>query len=273
MFSENFYEAFRNFQYDYIFFDAIFLCVWLFTLIYFKKWSALAAGLGFGIIIYFIDSVWWWNSSAGPNYPPGTMIREYWIGGVQMPHPLGDDFLLKFGADFMMTISYAMFTFGWLWIVFENYTKKNPKEILLFSFLYLGSWLATPFLSFLIPWDDTPVYTVRHMDTQFLVWIVNVIVGYVILTIIYGTNILKKKNPKIIPYVLATGIAASFCMEFPLLIFGIRPSGIFFLLFELGFLFNQGAPYLYIMYDILFPFLGKKLRRSEKVAKIREITM
>ena len=133
MIFEDFTNAARNFQYDYIYIDAIFLSVWIIILVKNRKWAALKAGSITGILIYIIDAVWWWNTPAGSNYPEGTYIREYRIGGVQMPHPLGDYFWLKSGCDFMMTFSYAMFAFCWLWIIFENIDTSEKKEIIFYT--------------------------------------------------------------------------------------------------------------------------------------------
>jgi hypothetical protein len=250
---QDFTEAWRRFEYDYIFIDGVFFLVWLGLLIKKKKWNPIKFGVITAIIVYFIDAVFWWNLPANANYPPETTIREYWIGGVKVPKTLGEYFLPKAGADFMMCISYSMFIFPWLWIVFENFVKKNAKEILIFTSLFFTSWFLTPFLSFWLPINNTLVETVRHMDTQMIVWIVNVIIGYTILCLIYGTNKFGKKNLKYIAYVFIIGCLGSFFMEFPLFITGIRPTGIDFLIFEIFILFNQGAPYLFIAYDIVLP--------------------
>ena len=118
--------------------------------------------------------------------------------------------------------------------------------------------LSTPFISLLLPIDDRLVETVRHMDTQMAVWIINVIVGYIILSILYGTDKFNSKAPKIIGYVFIVGCLQSFFMEFPLFISSIRPTGILFLIYEIFFLVNQGAPYLYILWDKVIPKLAKK---------------
>ncbi|MHA1147314.1 MAG: hypothetical protein ACTSR8_03625 [Promethearchaeota archaeon] len=258
MILEQFNNAVRTFQYDYIYIDAICLTIWVSYLIYTKKWAALKAGIFFGMCVYFIDAIWWWNTPAGANYPEGTYIREYIIGGVELPHPLGKYFWLKFGADFMMTISYGMFAFAWFWIIFENFSEPDKKEIVISTCLYFGSWLIIPFISLLLPIDDRLVETVRHMDTQMFIWIVNVIVGYFVLSIIYGTDKFNSKNPKIICYVFIIGCLQSFFMEFPLFISGIRPTRILFLIYEIFFLVNQGAPYLYILWDKILPKLARK---------------
>lgn len=259
---ESFNQARRIFDYDYIFFDSFFLTIWIAILVKYKKWNPLKFGIFTGFIIYFIDSIVWFNLPAGNNYLAGTFIREYSIGGVYMPRPLGDYFWAKFGADFMMTFSYSMFAFGWLWIMFENFFKKNLKEILQFTLIYFISWMLIPLFSLIIPLNDIQVDTVRYMDTQMIAWSINLIVGYLFLSLIYGTNKFGSKKPKTILYVFVVGCVGAFFMEFPLLIFGIRPTGVFFLLYEVLFMLNQGAPYLYVLYDKILPWLFMKIRKN-----------
>jgi len=268
---ESFNQAIREFEYDYIFIDSVFLAIWIAILIKYKKWKPIKFGIFTGFILYFIDCIVWFNVSAGSNYPSGTFLREYRIGGVYMPRPLGYYFWIKFGADFMMTFSYAMFAFGWLWIMFENFVKRNSKEILMFTIVFFTSWLLIPFLSFGIPLNDTLVESVRYMDTQMVVWMVNFLVGYLILYLIYGTNKFGSKNPKIVLYVFIVGCIGAFFMEFPLLISGIRPTGILYLSYSTILMFNQGAPYLYIAYDKVLPWVIAKIKK--KAPKEIEITI
>jgi len=259
---ETFTQAIREFEYDYIFVDSIFLTIWIAVLIKYKKWKPLKFGIFTGLILYFIDCIAWFNLPAGPNYPTGTYIREYWIGGIYMPRPLGDFFWVKFGADFMMTFSYAMFAFGWLWIMFENFFKRNLKEIMVFTLLFFTFWMLTPLFSLLIPLNDTPVRSIRYMDTQMVAWSINLLIGYIFLSLIYGTNKFRSRKPKTILYVFLVGCVGAFFMEFPLLIFGIRPTGVLYLLYNVLFMFNQGAPYLYVVHDKILPWLFVKIKKS-----------
>lgn len=272
---ELFIEPTRYFQYDYIFFDVIFLVIWLSFLIKNKKWKALSFGIFCAFCVYIIDAVWWWNTRIN-----GTYIREYFIGGIEMPRPLAEYFWTKFNCDFMMCISYSIFAFPWMWIIFEKinkkvskeiFTKEDRKEIYLYTGLYFGSWMLIPAFSIFVPLNDSIVYTVRHMQTQLVAWIVNVFVGYLILAILYGTNIIKRKRPRIIGYVFLVGSAESFFMEFPLFIYRIRPTGPIFLIYEIIFLVNQGAPYLFITYDLVLPNLSKGIKRLKiKQSKINK---
>ncbi len=261
-------NAVRFFQYDYIYFDAIFLAGWILWLIYNKRFSALKVGIVFGLIIYVIDAVVWWNLPAGSDYPAGTFIREYWIGPNQVPHQGGDLLLLKAGADFMMTISYGIFAFTWVWILFQYWKGQfSKKKTLLATVYWTAAWVLTPWLSTWISWNDVVVHSVRHMESQFVTWIVNPILGYVFLTIVARSGKFGAKEPwQKIGYIFLMGMFVAFMMEFPLDIAGIRPINVPFLIYETIFLFNQGAPYLWVMSERIFPFLTQpwKARKTPK---------
>jgi len=239
MLLESFSDPSRVFQYDYIYVDATLLLIWIFFLLWNKKHKALLFGLVIAPIIYFIDAQIWWNTLT----EGGVFIREYWIGGVQITHPLGEYFLLKFGADFMMTISYALFTFSWIWIMFENVRKTNWREVIKYTSLFFVLWILTPALSILISLNDTLVQAVRHMDSQMLFWIINVLIGYSLLLIVYRHNL------KLVVKVFLIGLVGALIMEIPLYLFDIRPTSIYFVLFEAVFLLNQGVPYLFLFWD------------------------
>jgi hypothetical protein len=256
-FPQEFFQARRIFQYDYIYFDAFFLLVWLFILFKNREYKPLLFGFVIAPVIYLIDAQIWWNSSAGPNYPSGTFIREYWMGGKPVLHPQGAFLFLKFGVDFMMTISYALFTFPWLIIMFRHLQQRTllSTEVMKYTLLWVGMWFMVPLLSFLVGLDDTPVEAVRHMDTQFPYWILNLFIGYGLLFIIY------RKTTALVLRIFILGIAGALIMELPLYLFGIRPTGILFVIFEGFFLLNQGIPYLFIAVDKVIPALQHRNRR------------
>lgn len=258
LFPEEFYQARRVFQYDYIYVDAFFLLIWLALLIRNKEYKALIFGAIISPIIYLIDAYIWWNSSAGPAHPPGTHIREYWIGGVQVPRPQGAYLWPKFGADFMMTISYALYAFPWLYIVFRNLRKGTlfSKEVLKYTVVWVAAWFLVPLLSILLGIDDTPVQAVRYMNSQFSGWIINLLIGYGLLAIVYRKNLTR------VAYLLGIGALGAFIMEVPLYLFGIRPTGILFIIFEGLFLLNQGVPYLFLTVDKVIPAVQHKLHPS-----------
>lgn len=253
MFPTEFYQAHRTFQYDYIYIDAIFLALWLFWLLWNKEYKALIFGLVIAPIIYLIDAYIWWNSSAGPNFPPGTFIREYWIGGVQVGHPQGALRWWKFGADFMMTISYAFYAFPWLYITFRHLRAGTllSKKVFQYTAIWFSFWLLVPLLSFALPIDNTPVQAVRHMHSQFTGWIINLVIGYGLLCIVYRHNL------GVVLRLLCIGIAGALIMEIPLYLFKIRPTGLLFIIFEGFFLLNQGVPWLFLTVDKVIPGIQK----------------
>jgi hypothetical protein len=254
-------DAERFFDYDYIYFDGIFLVGWLFWLIKTKRYSAIKAGLVFGLLTFFIDSVVWWNLPAGGSFPPDIYVREYWIGADQVPHQFGEILLLKLGADFMMTISYGLFAFTWVWLMFGYWKGQiSKKEIVHLTEYWILSWVLIPWLSIWIPWNDITVHSVRHMESQFVIWIINLIIGYIFLTVIACSGKFGQKEPRRkVLHVFIMGMFVAFMMEFPLFISGIRPVNLLFLLYETIFLFNQGAPYLWVMSERLFPYFTKHL--------------
>lgn len=260
-------EVIRYFDFDYIFIDAIFLGFWLLITLKNKQYSALAAGCILAGLVFIIDAVFWWNISAGPNFP-GSNIREYWIGGQKVPNGPSELSVAKFAADFMMTISYGLFAFTWLWIMFQSWEHKHWKNIAKFSTLLLGSWLLIPVISNNVQWNDIPVISIRHMESQFYLQITVVVIGYLLMTILYGTTWFKSYDPKVIGFIFIVGCFQAFAMEFPLWLFDIRPSGIKLLLYEVVILTNQGTPYLYIIWNKILPAIKVKLTKSKAYTHI-----
>lgn len=247
MILEQFNNPSRIFQYDYIYIDAIFLVIWIFILLKDKKYSALVFGAVIAPIIYYIDAHIWWNGLTGV----GTFIREYWIGGVSIPHPLGGYLWQKFGADFMMTISYGLFTFPWLWIMFESLRSRAWKQMAKYTLLFFGFLMLTPLLSTLLPINDMAVEAVRHTGSN--IWLINLLIGYGLLLVVY------RRELAVVGKVFLIGMLGVLIMEIPLFVFGIRPTGIGFILLEAVFLLNQGVPYLFLAWDKVLPKLKMRI--------------
>ena len=246
MILDQFSNPSRIFQYDYIYIDTIFLLVWVGVLLWNRKYTALLFGLAIAPILYFIDAHIWWNGLTNS----GAVLREYWIDGTAVPHPTGTFMWQKFGADFMMTISYALFTFPWLVILFENVRKPNWKTVTKYTSMFFGFWLLTPLLSLALPLNNTVVETVRHTGSQ--IWLVNLLIGYGILLAIY------RRELQIVGKVFLAGMIGAFIMELPLFVFGIRPTGLAFIFLEAIFLLNQGVPYLFLFWDKVLPKLKRR---------------
>ena len=218
----------RNFQFDYLLFDVVFLVIFIALMVWQKRYGPLLAGVICGVIIYIIDGVVWYSLG----------VREYGISAPWVKHPV----------DFMMDFSYGVVAFGWMWIAFE---RKSAKDVTLWTALVLGGWLLIPLASSVLPINDDPIMTVRHMQSQVGMQITMVAVGYLLLFIL-------RYDFKTIAYLFCVGCMLSFMMEIPLNLFHIRPTGIYVLIYETLFLFNMGVPYLYIVWDIVIPQFSKK---------------
>ncbi|MHA1270537.1 MAG: hypothetical protein ACTSPY_12165 [Candidatus Helarchaeota archaeon] len=254
-------EIIRNFDFDYIIFDAIFLLIYMGILIQQKRFKPLLVGFITAIFTYIIDAGFWYNT---PSNIPGANIREYIIKSLGIPLT-GDVFnVIKFCSDFMMTISYSIVAFSWVWIMFESWKKFKIKDMVFWtSFLFIG-WLLIPFISIFTNLNQIDIWTVRHMATQLLIQIIVVGVGYFLMIILYF-----KKDPKVIVYVFFIGCFQAFAMEFPLLISGIRPSGWDLLLYETLILTNQGIPYLFIIWDKIIPVSKKYFKKKCSTSKMK----
>ena len=218
----------RNFEFDYILFDALFLAIWVALLIWQKRFGPLRAGLILAVVVYLIDGLIWTR----------TGVREYIIPAPWFKHPV----------DFMMDVSYGIIAFSWVWIAFE---RRSVRDVALWTVLLFVGWLSLPFVSRWIPLVDIPIMTNRHMSSRVWLHVSVVVIGYFSL-IVLGYDW------KTILYVFWVGCMLAFAMEFPLLISGIRPTGVTFLVYETLVLTNQGVPYLYIIKTKILPLLGRR---------------
>ena len=223
------HDVIRNFDLDYLFFDLIFLACFITALVIQKKKIPLLVGLICGFLFLIIDGVIWWN----------TGVRE-----INPPE-------LKFFVDFMMDFSYGVVAFSWVMIMFE---RNSIKEIILWTIFLYGGWFLVAFLSQIIPFIDLEIITIRHMRSLRIVEILTVIFGYLLLIIL-------KYNYKTILFIFWVGTMLSFMMESYLLFTRIRPSGYELLLYDSLILTNQGVPYLFVIFDKIFPKIKKLFSR------------
>ena len=223
----------RNFQFDYILFDIVFLAIFVSLLLFWqKRYAPLIAGVVCGVIIYIIDGVVWYSLG----------VREY-----EIPSPW-----IKHAVDFMMDFSYGVVAFGWMWIAFE---RRSVKDVAFWTGLVLLGWFLVPLMSVTFSLDDDPIRTVRHMQSQVGLQIGMVVAGYLLLAIL-------RYDLKTIAYLFWIGCMLSFMMEIPLNVFRIRPTGIDVLIYETLFLFNMGVPYIYIIWDKIIPSIQHRLKRE-----------
>ncbi|MHA1728049.1 MAG: hypothetical protein ACTSWY_04895 [Promethearchaeota archaeon] len=209
-----------------------------------KKWKPLLWGFIISVPVYIIDAVIWFK----------TGVREYEIDGVSLIFPVDSTgitvYWLKFPIEFMMDISYSVLAFSWVWICFENWQERKIKEVVQWTSFLFSGWLLIPFISNIVKINDSSIRTVRYMENLIWVQILSVIIGYFVL-------IIFKYDLKTLLYVFWIGCMLAFMMEFSLWINGIRPMSIDVLIFDTLILTNSGVPYLYLLWDKIFPVLKR----------------
>ncbi len=223
------YDVIRIFGIDYIFFDLIFLVVFISLLIRFKKKIPLIALFAGGLLINFVVD---WGIWLHTGIRAITLPINF-LGGVFV-------FFIWFSLSYGVEYAY----------VFLMFEKKSNK--ILWTLLIFGGWLLVAFLSQLIPINDVLITTIRHMS-DFRIWrVLIVLIGYSLL-------FLLKYDWKKISYLFFIGFLVHFMMEFSLFISGIRP-GSFLILLENSLIeFNMCVPFFYLLYD---KFFKKKSRIS-----------
>jgi hypothetical protein len=221
------YDVIRNFGIDYIFFDLLFLIIFLgFLIKYNKKIPLLVFFIGGLLINFLIDWGIWLH----------TGVREIVLPSNFFGGPLL--FFLWFSLSYGVEYAY----------VFLMFEKKSNK--LGWTLLVLGGWLIIAFLSQNLAINNSSITTVRHMFDLRILRIVLVVIGYSLL-------LFYKYDWKKISYLFFIGFIVHFMMEFSLFISGIRP-GDFLILIENSLIeFNMGVPFFYLFWD---KFLKKRLK-------------
>ncbi|TRZ81669.1 hypothetical protein D4R86_02345 [bacterium] len=221
------YNVIRTFGVDYIFFDLIFLAVFLFLLIKFKKKIPLISFFIGGLAINFlIDWGVWLHAGIREVFLPinffgGTLLFFIW-------------FSLSYGVEY-----------AYVFLMFDKSSKKVKWTL----FVFIG-WILVALLSQLISINDASIVIVRHMSDLRILRIAIVLIGYSLL-------LAFKYDFKKILYLFFIGFLVHFMMEFSLLITNIRPNSFLILLENSLIEFNMGVPFFYLIYDKL---IKKKLR-------------
>jgi hypothetical protein len=213
------YDVIRNFGLDYIYFDLIFLAVFLGSLIIYKKKVPLITFLIGGLGINFLVDWGIWLHAG---------IRE-----ISLPVESFGTILLFF---IWFSLSYGV-EYAYVFLMFEEKASK-----LTWTLFVLVGWLLVAFLSQWVALNDDPITVVRHMSELRLLRIVIVIIGY-------GLLFLFKYDWKKILFLFFIGFLIHFMMEFTLLISGIRPGSLLILLENSLIEFNMGVPFFYLLYD------------------------
>jgi hypothetical protein len=227
----------RTLGVDFIYFDLIFLSIWIYYLIKKKYWIPIFWGI-LGWIAYLIaDYYIWYLVMESRTYegPINNHIFFLWF---------------CFSAGFAQ--------FSYVAIMFE---KRNWKELWLWTLIFYLGWVLVGVGSQLIPLDDRIIRVSRNMDVnrQRLTFTLMTLGNIVIAAILY---LFKKLRFEDIVYLFIVGTLVEFCLELSMSISGIRlEQGTWSLeLMVVNTLieFNMGIILMYLLWAIA------KIKRDKK---------
>ena len=209
----------RSFDMDFIYFDLIFVCIWMAYLIRKQYSKEFLIGI-FGFLVNFIADFIIWYSIQGDR-----VIQTLPINDVL--------FFLYFG------FTYGMIEFSYVFVMFNEKTDKIRWTAMLY-----GGWILIGFLSQWVSLDDRTIIIWREMAGDRTVQIIMMAVGFLLL-LGFASN--DKIEYKTVIYVFLVGFLVHFAMEISLFLPGIR-NGSFDILFFNSFIeFNTGAPVLFLI--------------------------
>lgn len=216
----------RSFSADFIYFDLIFVCLWIGALLISKRFGDLLAGI-WGFFVYFIVDYGIWYSWLGLRIINALPV---WLTPIT--------FLLYF------SFTYGMVMFSFARIMFDPHAKGKMFWAL---GLFCG-WLITGLLSEAIAWDESMVIIARDMTWWRWIEVGVMAVGFIGLILA-----LYKWKPMGITWrgiglLLGIGMFIHFCMEITLIIAGIRPWNLTVLILDTIIEFNEGIPIMYTMW-------------------------
>ncbi|MFW9969743.1 MAG: hypothetical protein ACFFDF_06045 [Candidatus Odinarchaeota archaeon] len=224
----------RSFGMDFIYFDLIFLAVWIFFLIRKKYWLPIAWGLCGWVIYIFTDYILWYliTQTRSYNGPLDPFVFFLWF---------------CFSPGFVQ--------FSYVFIMFE---KRNRNELLFYTLLFYLGWILVSSGSQLIPLDDRLIEVSRDMNiaNQRFNELIMVLINILVATILF---LKKKLRLEDIIYIFLVGIMVEFSLELSLAISGIRQAqglwSLELLIINTLLEFNLGIVFMYLLW---VPFKIKK---------------
>ncbi|MFW9822436.1 MAG: hypothetical protein ACFFE4_05850 [Candidatus Thorarchaeota archaeon] len=227
----------RSFGLDYIYFDIIFLIIWIFFLAKKKYWVPIAWGLLGWAVYIFTDYFLWYIV---------TQTRQY-IGPI-------DPFIFFLWFCF----SPGFVQFSYVALMFE---KRNRHDLIFFTLIFYFGWIIVSLGSQLLPIEDIVIRVSRDMniDNQRFNMTLMVFVNIIIAIVLYAKKKLRLED---VVYLFLVGTLVEFALELTLAVSGIRQEqgtwnlGIMILntLIE----FNLGIVLMYLLWALI------KIRKYQK---------
>ncbi|MFX1389061.1 MAG: hypothetical protein ACFE9Z_03245 [Promethearchaeota archaeon] len=226
----------RSIGIDFIYFDLIFLVIWIYFLIKKKYWLPIIWGLCGWLIYIFVDYILWYLITQTRNYigPINPFIFFLW---------------------FCFSPGFVQFSY-----VFMMFEKRNRKDLVFFTLLFYLGWICVSVGSQLIPLDDTLIEVSRNMNVanqrfnETIMVLVNIFIGLILW-------FKKKLRLEDLLYIFLIGILVEFSLELSLSISGIRQAQGFWsielLVINTLLEFNLG---IVLMYLVWVPFRIKRYK-------------
>ncbi len=234
----------RAFPSSYIFMDTAFLLLFLFLLLWKRKYMTVIVGIVMGIVYMAVDYGIFHLLLGTRSIEGGNL---FWV-------------LL------WMSMSYGFTNFVWIWLWFSK--DRNLFE---WSLLILSWWFCCPLLSSLLGGNMIVIERTTGAYHSYMAAIL--IIGYIAL-IIWNLN---ERNIKInIPWILAIGILVQAGWETGLLIGGIRSAGLSAgeslktLIVNSLLETNLGIPYAYAIFIKLTASFTEELKKRKTPLSWRE---
>jgi hypothetical protein len=227
----------RTIGIDFIYFDLIFITIWLFFLIKKKYWIPILWGLVGWIIYIFVDYVYWYLITQTRHYtgPLNPFLFFVWF---------------CFSPGFVQ--------FSYVIVMFE---KRNRNELLFWTLLLYIGWTLVAVGSQIIPLNDAiiEVYRDMNVENQRLNELILVLINIVVAVILYFKKKLRLED---ILYLFLVGTLVEFALEFTLSVSGIRQEqggwSLLTMIINILLEFNLG---IILMYLLWVPF---KIRKHGK---------
>ncbi len=242
----------RQFAPLYIWLDIVFLLVFLFLLIWKKKYMTVLVGLTMGIVYMLVDY--------------GIFHLLLHTRTITQGYSL-------FWVLLWMSMSYGFTNFTWIWL-----WLSKDKHLFEWSLLILAWWFCCPLITQTFAGDAAPIVIQRTTGSYHGYMAIILFVGYLGL-IIYNLFQKDKKRQIHIPWILAIGILVQFGWEAGLLLGGIRSAGfksvgdkLLTLMVNSLLETNLGMPYVFCIFIAYSSKFTEQLRpRKHKISFFERI--
>ncbi|MBN2154558.1 MAG: hypothetical protein JW776_00755 [Candidatus Lokiarchaeota archaeon] len=187
----------RTLGVDFIYFDLLFLVIWIYFLVKRKYWIPVLWGF-IGFLTYLIIDYYIWYIVMGSRTYTGPINPQF--------------FFLWF------TFSAGFAQFSYVSIMFE---KRNFRDMKIFTLLFFIGWTIIGLFSQWIPLNDASIELARNMSAGNQRLIMSVIAaGNVVLALFFRW--IRKLRWEDILYIFLVGTLVELNLELSLLVSGIR---------------------------------------------------